>query len=236
MTRLAGKALLIEAWRTFCPLFGVGNIIDRLTFAHNFEMMMKKKNTQENGHDQNPDVNASFNVNTDENVAGDQHLNEPVTEESEVENLRTEIDNLKQQVAEFNDKYLRQAAEFDNFRRRNAKERVELIQTAGKDVITDLLVVLDDSERAQKQMETTGDINLVKEGVQLVFSKLRNTLSGKGLKPMESVGKEFDPDLHEAITQIDAGEEMKGKVVDEIEKGYYLNDKIIRHAKVVVGR
>jgi molecular chaperone GrpE len=95
---------------------------------------------------------------------------------------------------------------------------------------------LDDSERAQKQMETTHDVMQVKEGVQLVFSKLRNTLSAKGLKAMETAGKEFNPDLHEAITEINAGEEMKGKVVDEIQKGYYLNDKIIRHAKVVVGK
>jgi molecular chaperone GrpE len=197
---------------------------------------MKKKTMQENGHDQNPDVNVSVNINTDENIAGDQHLNEPVSEESEVEKLRTEIENLNQQVAELNDRYLRQAADFDNFRRRNSKERVELIQTAGKDVITDLLVVLDDSERAQKQMETTDDVNLIKEGVQLVFSKLRNILSGKGLKPMESAGEDFNPDLHEAITEIDAGKEMKGKVVDEVQKGYYLNDKIIRHAKVVVGK
>jgi molecular chaperone GrpE len=197
---------------------------------------MKKKNIPENGYDQNPDEDVSVSMNTDENVSGDQHLNEPVAEESEMENLKGQIDNLNQQVAELNDRYLRQAAEFDNFRRRNAKERVELIQTAGKDVITDLLVVLDDSERAQKQMGKTDDVNQIREGIQLVFSKLRNTLSGKGLKPMESIGQEFNPDLHEAITEIDAGENMKGKVVDEVEKGYYLNDKIIRHAKVVVGR
>ena len=189
---------------------------------------MKKKNIQENGYDQTPDVNVSVNINSDENINGNQHLNEPVAEESEFE-------SLKGQIAELNDKYLRQAAEFDNFRRRNAKERVELIQTAGRDVIADLLVVLDDSERAQKQMETTDDVSQIKEGIQLVFLKLRNTLTAKGLRPMESVGKEFNPDLHEAITEINAGEEMKGKVVDEIEKGYYLNDKIIRHAKVVVG-
>jgi molecular chaperone GrpE len=197
---------------------------------------MKKKNIPENGYDQNQDENVSVSMNTDENVAGDQHLNEPVAEESEMENLKGQIDNLNQQVAELNDRHLRQAAEFDNFRRRNAKERVELIQTAGKDVITDLLVVLDDSERAQKQMEKTDDVNQIKDGIQLVFSKLRNTLSGKGLKAMESIGQEFNPDLHEAITEIDAGENMKGKVVDEVQKGYYLNDKIIRHAKVVVGR
>ena len=181
----------------------------------------------DNGHE--PDMNVDVNINSDENVDGNQHLNEPVAEESEIE-------NLKSQIAELNDRYLRQVAEFDNFRRRNAKERIELVQTAGKDVITDLLVVLDDSERAQKQMENTDDVTQIKEGVQLVFSKLRNTLSAKGLRPMESIGKEFNPDLHEAITEIDGGEKMKGKVVDEVQKGYYLNDKIIRHAKVVVGK
>lgn len=197
---------------------------------------MKKKNIHEDGHNHNNEADVSVNINSDENVAGNQHLNEPVTEESEIEKLKVEIEDLNQKNTDLNDKYLRQAAEFDNFRRRNAKERVELIQTAGKDVITDLLVVLDDSERAQKQMENTEDIAQLKEGVQLVFAKLRNTLSAKGLKPMESVGKEFDPDLHEAITELDAGKEMRGKVVDEVQKGYYLNDKIIRHAKVVVGR
>ena len=103
-------------------------------------------------------------------------------------------------------------------------------------MITDLLDVLDDSERAQKQLETTSDIAQIKEGVSLVFTKLKNTLTAKGLKPMEVVNEEFNPDLHEAITEIDAGEEMKGKVVAEVQKGYYLNDKIIRFAKVVVGK
>lgn len=188
---------------------------------------MKKKDVQDNG--QNRDNDASFNINTDENIEGTQHLNDPMTDE-------TEIEQLQQQVDELNDRYLRQAAEFDNFKRRNARERMELIQTAGRDVITDLLDVLDDTERAQKQMEATDDVQQIKQGVQLVFTKLRNTLSAKGLKPMDAVGKEFNPDLHEAVTEIDAGEDMKGKVVAEIQKGYYLNDKIIRFAKVVVGR
>src|SRR5687768_13523959 len=122
---------------------------------------MKKKNIQENGQEQNPDENVSVNINADESIDGSQHLNEPVAEESEIENLKAKVEEL-------NDKYLRQVAEFDNFRRRNAKERVELIQTAGKDVITDLLDVLDDSERAQKQMETADDLSQIKEGIQLV--------------------------------------------------------------------
>ena len=188
---------------------------------------MKKNDAKSNGQD--AERSASFNINTDENIDGNQHLNDPVSEESEAE-------GLKQQIDELNDRYLRLVAEFDNFKRRTAKERIEMIQTAGRDVIADLLDVIDDSERAQKQMETTDDIQQIKEGVQLVFTKLRNILTAKGLKPIEALNKDFNVDLHEAITEIDAGEEMKGKVVAEVQKGYYLNDKIIRFAKVVVGK
>jgi molecular chaperone GrpE len=188
---------------------------------------MKKNDAKSNGQD--AERSGSFNINTDENIDGNQHLNDPVSEESEVE-------GLKQQIDELNDRYLRLVAEFDNFKRRTAKERIEMIQTAGRDVIADLLDVIDDSERAQKQMETTDDIQQIKEGVQLVFTKLRNILTAKGLKPIEALNKDFNVDLHEAITEIDAGEEMKGKVVAEVQKGYYLNDKIIRLAKVVVGK
>lgn len=186
------------------------------------------KDNKSSAANQTEDVKG-MDINTDENMAGDQQVNEPVAEDGEIEKLRAEVQELK-------DKYLRQAAEFDNFKRRNAKERIELIQTAGKEVINDLLDVLDDSERAQKQMEETNDVQQIKEGVQLVFNKLRNTLSAKGLKPIESLHKDFNVDQHEAITEIEAGEEMKGKVVAEVQKGYYLNDKIIRFAKVVVGK
>jgi molecular chaperone GrpE len=188
--------------------------------------MTKDMNNKEQSQ---PEESLGMELNTDENINGSNHLNEPVAEDSE-------LDKLKAQIDELNDRYLRKVAEFDNFRRRTAKENLELRQTAGREVITELLDVLDDSERAQKQFDTTNDVTQIKEGVNLVFSKLRNTLSGKGLKPMESVGKEFNPDIHEAITEIDAGEDMKGKVVAEVQKGYYLNDKIIRFAKVVVGK
>jgi molecular chaperone GrpE len=171
-----------------------------------------------------------IDMNSDENQLGTSHLNEPVTEESELDKLKGELDDAK-------DKLIRKAAEFDNLRRRTAKERVELIQTAGKEVITELLDVLDDCDRAQKQLENSNDSDGIKEGVMLVFNKLRNKLYAKGVKPMETLNQEFNPDLHEAITEIPAASEaMKGKVVDELVKGYYLNDKIIRHAKVVVGK
>lgn len=169
-------------------------------------------------------------LNSDDSQAGSTHLNEPVENEPEIEKIKTELQDAK-------DRYLRLAAEFENFKRRTAKERLELIQTAGKDVIVDLLPVLDDSDRAQKQLETTDDAQLIKEGVALVFQKLRHTLQSRGVKAMDTIGKEFDADLHEAITEIPAAsEDKKGKVVDEVIKGYYLNDKIIRHAKVVVGK
>lgn len=167
-------------------------------------------------------------LNTDENISGSQRLEDGV-DESELESLKSKIDEL-------NDKYLRHVADFENYKRRTAKERMELIQTAGREVILDMLDVLDDSERAQKQLETTDNVQQIKEGVQLVFTKLRNTLSAKGLKPIDSLNKDFNVDLHEAVTEIESGEEMKGKVVAELQKGYYLNDKIIRFAKVVVGK
>ncbi|MBC7721503.1 MAG: nucleotide exchange factor GrpE [Pedobacter sp.] len=178
---------------------------------------------------QNGTFNDTFNINADESAAGSTHLNEPVEEENQLEKLQSEIDEQK-------DKYLRLMAEFDNFRRRTAKERLDLIQTAGKDIIVSLLDVLDDCDRAEKQLKTTDNIELQKEGVQLVFNKIRSTLQAKGVKVMESIKTDFDVEKHEAITEIDAPKGMKGKVLDEVMKGYYLNDKIVRFAKVVVGK
>ncbi len=147
------------------------------------------------------------------------------------------LQKLSADLHEANDKYLRLYAEFDNFKRRTSKERMELLQTAGKEVMISLLPVLDDFERALKAMETATEINAVKEGVALVQHKLKNILNQQGLKEMEAKGKTFDADLHEAITNIPApSEDLKGKNIDELEKGYYLNDKVIRFAKVVVGQ
>lgn len=169
-------------------------------------------------------------LNSDENLSGTTHLNEPVDEESEGERLKAELDEMK-------DKYLRKVAEFDNSRRRHSKELRDIIQTAGKEVIREMLDVLDDCDRAQKQMEATEDAPQLKEGVLLVFNKLRHTLQARGLKPMDAINQEFNPDLHEAVSEIPAPtKELRGKVLDELVKGYYLNDHIIRHAKVVVGK
>ncbi len=149
----------------------------------------------------------------------------------------SELDLLKKEVEEQKEKFIRLYADFDNFKRRNAKERVELIQTAGREVIQSLLEVMDDCDRAEKQMHKSDDVAQIREGIQLVFAKLRNTMQSKGVKEMKTIGEEFNADFHEAITEIPVTEEkMKGKVVDEVEKGYTLNDKIIRFAKVVVGK
>lgn len=149
----------------------------------------------------------------------------------------SEVDQLKLDLADQKDKYLRLMAEFENFKRRTAKERIDLIQTAGKDVIVSLLDVMDDCDRAEKQLNGTDDIALQKEGIQLVFNKIRTTLHAKGLKAMESIDQAFDVELHEAITEVPVPDDSKkGKVIDEVTKGYYLNDKIIRFAKVVVGK
>lgn len=148
----------------------------------------------------------------------------------------SEEEKLKAEAPEWNNKYLRLYAEFDNFKRRTSKERLDLMQMAGKDIIVDLLTVLDDFERAQKSMETASDIEAVKEGVNLIHHKLKNLLNSKGLKEMNAVGAEFDADIHEGITNVPApSEDLKGKVLEEIEKGYYLNDKVIRYAKVIIG-
>lgn len=171
-----------------------------------------------------------FGINADENAAGTSHLNEPVAEDNALEKLEEELKEQK-------DKYIRLMAEFDNYRRRTAKERLELIQTAGKDVIVPMLEVLDDVDRAEKQLQASDDLSIQKEGIQLVFNKLRSTLSARGVKPMESIQTDFDVEKHEAITEIPApAEDLKGKVLDEVIKGYYLNDKLIRFAKVVVGK
>jgi len=189
---------------------------------------MAEKNRKE--QDNAPENNTGIDINTDENQSGTSHLSNPLTEESELEKLRGELEEVK-------DKYLRKVAEFENVKRRHAKERLELIQTAGKEVITDLLDVLDDCDRAQKQLETSDDPKEIKEGVILVFNKFRNILQAKGLKVMETKNQEFNPDLHEAITEIPApSPELKNKIIDEVMKGYYLNDKIIRYAKVVIGK
>ena len=150
---------------------------------------------------------------------------------------KEQLEELEQEIGELKDKYIRLFAEFDNFRKRTNRERLDLMKTAGQDILQDLLPVLDDLDRAAEVSEKGGKLEDLKSGFDLISQKLKKTLEAKGLVPMDSMGKPFDPEWHEAITEVPApNEEMKGKVVDVIEKGYLLNDKIIRYAKVVVGK
>lgn len=189
----------------------------------------KMNENADNLSEQEMDEAVARELNIDDSVSGMQHLDDEVNDD--------EADKLRNELSEAKDKYLRLVAEFENFRKRTAKERLELSMTAGKEMIQAMLPVMDDCDRAEKQIGSSDDIVQVKEGISLVFNKLRTTLQQKGLKAMDAMNQPFDPDLHEAITEIPVpAEDMKGKVIDVTEPGYYLNDKLIRHAKVVVGK
>ena len=192
----------------------------------NFKNIFKKMSTQENDS-----VNNQVNENVDEQVQAEDATNTQQGDEKD-----TKIIELQAKVDELNDKYLRLYSEFDNYRKRTAKERIELIQTAGEDVFKSLLPVVDDFERAMKSNVDVTDVKVINDGVSLIYTKLRGTLTQKGLEEMKSMGEVFNTDLHEAITNIPApSDDLKGKVVDELEKGYSLNGKVIRFAKVVIG-
>lgn len=169
----------------------------------------------------------------------DQEVQQEVkqTEESENEDASPAEDNWESRYNEMNDKYLRLYSEFDNYRKRTIKERLEHSKTASEEVIVELLPVLDDFERAIKSSEEVENCEPVIEGMKLIFNKLSGMLEKKGLKAIEAIGKEFDTDFHEAITYIPApSDDMKNKIVDDVQKGYMLHDKVIRYSKVVIGQ
>ena len=173
------------------------------------------------------------NENLQENV---QESDNTVEQPQEETAGKSELEIVKEQLAKEKDQYLRLFAEFDNFKKRTSRERIDIFKTANKEVITSLLPVLDDFGRAINQIEKSGDDNLL-QGVELINNKLVETLRAKGLKEMEvKPGDDFNTDLHEAITQIPAPtEDLKGKIVDVVETGYLLNDVVVRYAKVGVG-
>ncbi len=143
---------------------------------------------------------------------------------------------VEEKLKEEQDKYLRLSADFDNYRKRTLKERMDLTKFAGTEIYTSLLPVMDDFERAMNSMGDTDDINAVRQGIELIYNKFRDYLSQQGVKEIDALHKEFDTDVHDAVTKTPApNKNLKGKVVDIIEKGYILNDRVIRYAKVVVG-
>lgn len=180
--------------------------------------------------------------NTEPKATDESDLNiDEENQEAEEEDIKAEeidpMEKLQDELAEAKDKFLRLYSEYDNFRRRTAKEKLEMMQTANEGLMSTLLPILDDFERAESAFSEETDIKAVKEGVALISQKFMSSLQQKGLKQMDtSEGAAFDADLHEAITQIPAPKKkLKGKIVDTLEKGYYLGDKVIRHARVVIG-
>jgi molecular chaperone GrpE len=203
--------------------------------------MSEEKNIkgQENQEVENDAINAEKLTETKKQAAKSKNKKKASSKKvSKEAQLEEKIGELEENLAELNDKYLRLFSEFDNYRKRTTKERLELIDTASTDVIRDMLPALDDFERAFKANDAKSkeeQSNL--EGFMLIYNKIKGILNRRGLEPMKSVGEAFDTDFHEALTNIPApSEDLKGKVVDEIEKGYTLKGKVIRFAKVVVGQ
>jgi molecular chaperone GrpE len=187
--------------------------------------MKKQKHT-----DENQDVTENFEQTKATQASATD------TAEQEAENIENEIELMAQKFAEMNDKNLRLMAEFDNYRKRTMKERMDLLKTAGEKILVDMLPLVDDFERGKKAMETSEDVIALKEGIDLIYSKFIAFLLQNGVKAIETDSQPFDTEFHEAVTTFPAPtEEMKGKIIDCVSRGYTLNDKVIRFAKVVVG-
>lgn len=182
---------------------------------------------------QNEEFNQEADTQNQENMGG--AVNEEL-ENADNSSEKPAETSAEEQIAALNDKYLRLYSEFDNYRKRTNKEKIELISTASAGVLKEMLSVMDDFERAIANNENSEDLSAVKDGFKLIHHKLRSILEAKGLKQMDAKHQAFDSDLHEAIANVPApSEDLKGKIIDDVEKGYYLNDKVLRFAKVVVG-
>jgi len=206
----------------------VKNIFNKLRGMNTNKDEVLSDNAHDNNEqNQNEQANSTENTTEEASANGNNDI---------VEVNAAKIAELEAKVAEANDKYLRLYSEFDNFRKRSIKEKADIIKAGGEDVFKAVLPVIDDFERAMKAAENATDVAAVSEGVHLIYNKFKTTLKQKGLEEMEAAGKVFDADIMEAITSIPSPtEDMKGKVIDEVEKGYSLNGKVIRFAKVVIG-
>lgn len=200
----------------------------KLNMKNKIKNMMSKKNKKDK-HTATEEVEQHSGVAQDPSKVD-------IKKSSETENGRSLAEVTKERD-DLRDKYLRLLAEFDNYKKRTVKERINLMKNAAQDTLSALLPVLDDFDRAKKNAQDDNSDEHLSEGVLLVYNKLYSILKQRGLIPMETDGETFDPEYHEAVTEIPApSEDLKGKIIDTVEKGYFLNDKIIRHAKVVVGK
>ncbi len=206
--------------------------------------LQNNKNTEKDNPQTGQQENSKEVKNEDkeaENTSAEQQESDAGAQQAAAEDTASaemsETDKLKAELAEQKDKFLRMYSEFENYRRRTAKEKIEFMKSANQELMRELLPVLDDFERAEKSFGEKKEDDPVREGFQIIYNKLQKTLEKQGLKPMEDTkGKELDTELHEAITQYPAPDDgLKGKIIDQVEKGYFLGDKVIRYAKVVVG-
>jgi len=196
--------------------------------------MTKKSENIDKEQDKKKEQEESVNGEEVRAEAG-QEAREAEEEEKEAEEVKKEP-TAEEKLAELQDKYLRLSAEYDNFRKRTLKEKIELQRNANESMLLTLLSVSDDFDRALQVVKEATDVEAVKEGLHLISGKFNNFLQQQGVKEIEADKKEFDTDLHDAITKIPApSKKLKGKVVDVVQKGYFLNDKVLRHAKVVIG-
>ncbi len=216
--------------------------------------MAKKESSKEENKGKKSNAQQTTNVENNDNSSGKEEGKKTVEEKKKKETGNSDNDEIKGstetvtdsteekeddqvvKLAELQDKYLRLSAEFDNYRKRTLKEKMEMTKSAGEGILLSLLPVMDDFDRAMNMMENATDCKAMKEGIDLIYSKMNEFLKHNGVKEIEAMDTEFDTDMHEAVTKIPAEDKKKkGKVVDVIQKGYYLNDKVMRHSKVVVG-
>ena len=194
------------------------------------ENKAKKASSKTVGAINHPGVDPIGDTGTETNADQTAYL------EPDVEKMQGELKECAEKNAELHDKYLRLSAEFDNYRKRTHREKAELIKTASDDLLKKIIPVVDDFERGLAAVNNSGDLEAIKQGISLIYLRFREFLQQQGIREIESINQDFNTDFHEAVTKIPVDDEnLKGKVVDVIEKGYYLHDKVIRYPKVVVG-
>lgn len=223
---------------TFCQTSSIGAIFDRCRqyYAESIKLQDMAKNSEKAEKEQDKNLEQEERLNGEE-VQAEVKKEPAIEEEEEKETAEEKKEPTTEEIlAELQDRYLRLSAEYDNFRKRTLKEKIELQRTANEMLLSNLLNIADDFDRALQSVEEAKDIEAVKEGLQLIAGKFNGFLQQQGVVEIEASKKSFDTDLHEAITKIPApSKKLKGKVVDVVQKGYYLNDKVLRYAKVVIG-
>ena len=203
-------------------------------------MMVKKKLSETEDNMENKAETAENKENQQEQTQeGKTEKDDPESESdnTKLSDKKIPDENLfEEKLAEMQDRYLRLSAEFDNYRKRTLKEKMDISKYAGEDILKNLLPFMDDFERASKHMETTTDANAIKQGIDIIYNKLSDFLKQNGVKEIESMNCSFDVDLHDAVAKIQVNEDdKKGKIVEVLSKGYFLKDKVLRHSQVVVG-